>query len=218
MKRLLKSINRFKNDTITMFKEFFNKKTTIKQIANMLSFIRLLLVIPILILIIIYFNNKSNSILIITGVLALIGGITDYFDGRIARKYNSYSDYGKQIDQIADKTFATTLSILLIAINKYFAITLIMELLIIIINALYNIKYKNINNDSNIIGKLKQWPLFALLFMGFLSNINTTFYNITFILFVITTFMQLLTILSYIEKHTKEIKKFITSKIKGTKN
>lgn len=218
MKRLLKSINRFKNDTITMFKEFFNKKTTIKQIANMLSFIRLLLVTPILILIIIYFNNKSNSILIITGVLALIGGITDYFDGRIARKYNSYSDYGKQIDQIADKTFATTLSILLIAINKYFAITLIMELLIIIINALYNIKYKNINNDSNIIGKLKQWPLFALLFMGFLSNINTTFYNITFILFVITTFMQLLTILSYIEKHTKEIKKFITSKIKGTKN
>lgn len=212
MKHLINNIKAFNKDTITMFKELFNKKTFIKQLANMLSFIRLLLIIPILILIIIYLNNKSTIILIITGILALIGGITDYFDGKIARKYKTVSDYGKKLDQISDKTFATTLSLLLITINKYFIITLILELLIIITNALFNLKFKNINNDSNMIGKLKQWPLFALLFMGFISNINEFLYNITLFLFILTTIMQLLTILSYINKHNKEIKIFIKSK------
>ena len=218
MKNLIKNIKTFNNGTLLMFKEFFCKKTFIKQLANMLSFLRLILVIPIFIIIVFYLNGGSEVLLIITGILALIGGFTDYLDGKCARKFNTFSEYGKKLDQISDKTFATTLSLLLISINHYFVITLIMELLIIIINALYNLKFNNINNDSNIIGKLKQWPLFAFLFMGFLSKINIIFYNITFILFVLTTLMQVLTILSYIEKHTKEIKNFITSKIKGTKN
>ena len=217
MHRLIKNIKKFNNGTILMFKELFNRKTFKLQIANLLSFIRLLLVIPIFILIIVYFSTNSKCILITTGLLALIGGITDLFDGMIARHYHAYSDYGKSIDQIADKTFATTLSLLLLSINKYFIITLILELLIIIINALFNLKFKNINNDSNIIGKLKQWPLFALLFIGFFSKLNNIFYNIACILFILTTIMQLLTILSYIDKHNKEIKQFIKIKIKGTK-
>ena len=217
MHRLIKNIKKFNKGTILMFKELFNKKTYKLQLANFLSFIRLLLVIPILILIIIYIFNNSNTTLIITGILALIGGITDYFDGICARKFKAFSEYGKLLDQIADKTFATTLSLLLLTINAYFVIIFILEILIIIINALFNLKFKNINNDSNIIGKIKQWPLFALLFVGFLSKLNIFFYKITYILFAITVFLQLLTILSYINKHNKEIKIFIKSKIKGTK-
>ncbi len=217
MSRLINNIKKFNNETLLMFKELFNKKTYKNQIANILSFIRLLLVIPILILLIVYFNTNNIIILITTGILALIGGITDFLDGRFARKFNTYSDYGKRIDQISDKTFATTLSLFLISINFYFIFILILELLIIIINALFNLKFNNINNDSNLIGKLKQWPLFALLFVGFLSKINNIFYNITLILFILTIIMQLLTLISYINKHNKEIKKFIKAKIKGTK-
>ena len=218
MKNLIKNINIFISGTKLMFKEFFNKQTNKKQRANMWSFFRLILVIPIFIIIIFYFISKNNVLLLITGILTLLGGLSDYLDGKCARKYNSFSEYGKKLDQIADKTFATTLSLLLLSINNFFIITFLLELLIIIINALYNIKYKNINNDSNMVGKLKQWPLFTLLIMGFLSQINKDIYNITFVLFVVTTGMQILTILSYIEKHTKEIKNYITSKIKGTKN
>lgn len=218
MKSLIKNINIFISGTKLMFKEFFNKQTNKKQRANMWSFFRLILVIPIFIIIIFYFISKNNVLLLITGILTLLGGLSDYLDGKCARKYNSFSEYGKKLDQIADKTFATTLSLLLLSINNFFIITFLLELLIIIINALYNIKYKNINNDSNMVGKLKQWPLFTLLIMGFLSQINKDIYNITFVLFVVTTGMQILTILSYIEKHTKEIKNYITSKIKGTKN
>lgn len=218
MKKLVKNIRLFILETKLMFQEFFHKKTFKKQLANMLSFLRLLLIIPIFILIVFYLNNHDIQFLIITGILSLIGGITDYFDGKIARKYNTVSEFGKKLDQISDKTFASILSLILISVSKYFIIIFLMELLIIIINALYNLKYPDINNDSNIIGKLKQWPLFALLFIGFFANVNSTFYNITVILFYLTVFMQFLTILSYISKHTREIKTYLTSKIKGTKN
>lgn len=217
MKKLIKNIKIFISGTKKMFKEFFHKKTCKKQIANVLSFIRLVLIIPVSILICFYLSNNNKTLLIITGVLTLIGGITDFFDGKCARKFNASSEYGKKLDQIADKTFASILSLLLITIHPYFIIVFLMELLIIITNALYNLKYPDINNDSNFIGKLKQWPLFALLFVGFLSKLDNTFLNITVILFYLTVVMQILTILSYIGKHTKEIKKYIAKKIKGTK-
>ena len=218
MKNLKKNILIFINGTKIMFKEFFHKKTNKMQRANMWSFLRLILVIPISIFVILYFNTNNDSLLIIIGIMALIGGISDYFDGRCARKYNSFSEYGKKLDQIADKLFSSVLSIFLTLINPIFIVIFIMELLIIIINGLFNLKYRNINNDSNIIGKLKQWPLFSLLFISFFSNINKIIYHITFVLFIITAFMQLLTILSYIDKHNKEIKKDIKLKIKSTKN
>lgn len=217
MKVLRKNIIEFLMGTKLMFKEFFHKKTNKRQRANMWSFLRLVLVIPIIITILIYFKSNNEKLLLIVGILALVGGVSDYFDGKCARKYNSFSEYGKKLDQIADKTFSSVLAISLTFINKYFIITFIMELLIIIINALFNLKYKNINNDSNKVGKLKQWPLFGLLFIGFFSNINSIIYNITFVLFILTTFMQFLTILSYIDKHNREIKQFIKTKIKGTK-
>ena len=218
MKKLKNTILEFVNGTITMFKEFFNKQTNKKQRANMWSFTRLVLVIPILFTFVLYIKSNNDNFLIVAGILALFGGITDYFDGKSARKYNSSSDYGKKLDQISDKTFCGVLSICLTLIYHLFIVTLVMEILIILINSLFNLKFPNINNDSNIIGKIKQWPLFALLFIGFFTIVNPKLYNIVFILFIMTTVMQVLTILSYIDKHNKEIKNILSFKIKGTKN
>lgn len=216
MKKLKKTILEFIDGTTTMFKEFFKKDTNKKQRANMWSFTRLILVVPILITFFIYIINKKDIFIIISGSLALIGGITDYFDGKSARKYNSTSDYGKKLDQIADKTFCGSLSVCLAILHHLFIITLIMEVLIIIINSIFNLKYPEINNDSNMIGKIKQWPLFILLFIGFLSVIYPKLYKLAFILFLITTIMQMFTILSYINKHVKEIQNILSKKLKGT--
>ena len=41
--------------------------------------------------------------LVICSVLFVIAAVTDFFDGRIARKYNLTSDLGKVMDAIADK-------------------------------------------------------------------------------------------------------------------
>lgn len=212
MKKAKTYIIEFIKGTKTMFKEFFNKNTNKMQRANMWSFTRLVLVIPIVTMALLYFFTKNSDMLVITGVLALFGGITDYYDGKSARKYNSFSEYGKKLDQIADKTFCGSLSISLTLIKPIYIITFIMELLIVLINTIFNLKFKDINNDSNIIGKVKQWPLFLLLFVGFFSVLNPIIYKISIVLLILTTVMQLATIISYIDKHTKEIKNILTLK------
>lgn len=50
---------------------------------------------------------------IIAGVLFMIGSITDFLDGYIARKYNMVTDFGKVMDAIADKMLVNGVLIIL---------------------------------------------------------------------------------------------------------
>ena len=50
---------------------------------------------------------------IIAGVLFIIGSLTDFFDGRIARKYNMVTDFGKMVDAISDKMLTNSLLVIL---------------------------------------------------------------------------------------------------------
>lgn len=52
---------------------------------------------------------------IIAGVLFIIGSLTDFFDGRIARKYNMVTDFGKMVDAISDKMLTNSLLVILAA-------------------------------------------------------------------------------------------------------
>jgi len=50
---------------------------------------------------------------IIAGVLFIIASLTDFFDGRVARKYNMVTDFGKMVDAISDKLLTNTVLIIL---------------------------------------------------------------------------------------------------------
>lgn len=58
-------------------------------------------------------NAVLDVKLLIVAVLFVIASITDFFDGRIARKYNLVTDYGKVMDAIADKLLVNGLLIVL---------------------------------------------------------------------------------------------------------
>ncbi len=50
---------------------------------------------------------------IIAGVLFIIASLTDFIDGKVARKYNMVTDFGKMIDAISDKLLTNTLIVVL---------------------------------------------------------------------------------------------------------
>ena len=54
---------------------------------------------------------------IIAGVLFIIASLTDFIDGKVARKYNMVTDFGKMIDAISDKILTNTLIVVLACDN-----------------------------------------------------------------------------------------------------
>ena len=55
---------------------------------------------------------------IIAGILFIVASITDFFDGRVARKYNYVTDFGKMIDAISDKVLTNSVLIILACNHK----------------------------------------------------------------------------------------------------
>ena len=196
-----------KTGTITMFREFFKKDTNKKQRANMLTFTRLIIPIITLITSIIAIFTASIPLFIATGAIAGMGAVTDYLDGKSARKHGTSSEYGKLLDQVSDKFFAGILGINLLFINPMYIMILLGEAIIASINIAYKFKNKKLNINSTMIGRIKEWPLFITLALGFLSTINPVFLTISNTSILITTLFQLTTATSYIESNNKEIRR-----------
>ena len=78
--------------------------TMIRFVPNILTFARLALTIVFLAMILHSgeVENKS-TFLTIAFVLFVIAGLTDIIDGKIARKYNVTSKFGRMVDPLADK-------------------------------------------------------------------------------------------------------------------
>ncbi len=75
-------------------------------IPNLLSFLRIVIV-PVFA----YFFVKGNAWLVVA--MLAVSGISDFLDGKIARRFNQVSDLGKVLDPVADKLTQITLAVLL---------------------------------------------------------------------------------------------------------
>jgi len=76
----------------------------VKFVPNILTFSRLVLTIVFLIMIL-YSPGVENkgAFLTLAFVLFVIAGLTDIIDGRIARRYNVTTKFGRMVDPLADK-------------------------------------------------------------------------------------------------------------------
>ncbi len=87
-----------------------------KYLPNALSFLRIALIIPVVVL----YCIGTDLCFILSLVFLVLSMITDFFDGRIARKYNLVSNFGKGLDGIADKILQ--LGMMLCIVIRYFQI------------------------------------------------------------------------------------------------
>lgn len=89
---------------------FDNVKELLKgwnTIPNWLSYIRIILVPVFAVL---YCNGGDVQRIAALLILA-VSGLTDFFDGKIARRFNQVSDLGKMLDPVADKITQITLAV-----------------------------------------------------------------------------------------------------------
>ena len=69
------------------------------NLPNKLTLLRILL-IPVFVILML---SQVSNFFLISCVIFIIASITDFLDGKIARKYNLVTDFGKFMDPLADK-------------------------------------------------------------------------------------------------------------------
>ena len=157
------------------------------NIPNLLSISRLFFVFPLIVFLEI---NRPFYVFI----LIIIGGLTDYFDGLIARKFNLKTRLGAILDPLSDKVFYLIPLVFLCKNNliPFWSLSLILfrEL---IISSLRNLSKDGL--PASKLGKFKTFfffisviTFFSPLKISFLNNFALVFYWIGFFL----TFMTLL--------------------------
>ena len=77
-------------------------KKTALNVPNTLSLVRCLLV-PVFVVALLFMRDVAIWGCIVPAIIYIITGLTDMLDGKIARKYNLVTDFGKFIDPLADK-------------------------------------------------------------------------------------------------------------------
>ena len=83
-------------------------------IPNLLCVIRIILVPVFAVLFIHGYNVDDQRYKIAAVIVLIISGLTDFFDGKIARRFNQVSELGKILDPVADKITQLTLAVMLL--------------------------------------------------------------------------------------------------------
>ncbi len=170
-----------------------NLKTIIKNyknwVPNLLTGMRIILT-PIIIIL----GIMKQIPLVI--VFASIAAITDFLDGKLARKWNTVSEIGAKLDAVADKVFAIGLSICLTSLFSLLWIIVVLETILAFINLYFH--YKSGKTESLFIGKIKTTCLFitilCILCSHFLPNIKGIVQGFMYVCMN----LQILCILEYI--------------------
>ena len=112
---------------------------------------------------------------IIAGILFIVASITDFLDGKIARKYNLVTDLGKMLDSIADKILVN--SVLIILASSGF-ISPIIPVVIIVRDSIVNSIKMIAGNKGNVVAAIYTGKIKAACLM--IGIVLTLFYNLPF--------------------------------------
>ena len=109
------------------------KKEDFLKLPNILTYIRILLV-PVFIYV--FLNAITTLDFLLAGLIVVVSGLTDLFDGLIARRFHIITDLGKVLDPIADKLMQAAMFLCVIIrgwdVKSVFNVLLIISILFVI--------------------------------------------------------------------------------------
>ena len=116
--------------------------------------------IPFFVFFLLWQNGENYTFRMIALALFIIASLTDLLDGKIARKYNLVTNFGKFMDPLADKLLVCSALICLIELNALPA-----WMVIIIISREFIISgFRLIASDNGVVIAASYWGKFKTTF------------------------------------------------------
>lgn len=152
-----------------------------------------------------YFEGYGNYVAV---VIFIIASITDFLDGKIARKYNLVTNFGKFMDPLADKLLVSSALISLIALNKIPA-----WIVIVIIAREFIISgFRLVAADNGVVIAASYWGKFKTTFqmiMIILLILDLPFAYMDIVNNIVVYVALILTVVSLVDYIFKNYKVFI---------
>ena len=189
-----------------------------RKIANILTVFRILAAFIIILLL---GGNINAVVLTIVFVVFILAAVSDYFDGYLARKYQSVSDFGKIMDPVSDKVLIISvfgMFCYLGMFNIFFVLLIALREILITFARLYVLKRKKITIAAGPSGKLKTFiqslVIVAVFGALFLEVLDSGFvYKNSLYYMIINICMMILVAITYISAafYIKKLRQLITS-------
>ena len=140
------------------------------NLPNKLTIFRIILIVPFVVLLLgkgsdwgwynALFGGIWEYVDYISLVIFIVASLTDLIDGKIARKYNLVTNFGKFMDPLADKLLVSAAMIALVELNRIPA-----WVVIIIISREFIISgFRLVASDNNVVIAAGYWGKFKTVF------------------------------------------------------
>lgn len=175
------------------------------NLPNKLTILRVIM-IPFFVLALLYNGGENQTLRYVAAAIFIIASLTDILDGKIARKYNLVTNFGKFMDPLADKLLVCSALICLVELKELPA-----WMVIVIISREFIISgFRLVASDNGVVIAASYWGKFkttfqmiavVLLIVGIpaLSMVTTAVVWIALVLTVIS-------LVDYIAKNVNVLK------------
>ena len=175
------------------------------DLPNKLTILRVIM-IPFFVLTLLYDGGENQTLRYVAAAIFIIASLTDMLDGKIARKYNLVTNFGKFMDPLSDKLLVCSALICLVELKELPA-----WMVIVIISREFIISgFRLVASDNGVVIAASYWGKFkttfqmiavVLLILGIpsLSMVTTAVVWIALVLTVIS-------LVDYITKNVNVLK------------
>lgn len=169
------------------------------NLPNKLTIFRVILVIPFVALMLNGYDLWAVAVFI-------IASLTDLLDGKIARKYNLITDFGKFMDPLADKLLVCAAMICLVEMGRLPA-----WMVIVIISREFIISgFRLVASDNGVVIAASYWGKFKttfqmLMIIVLILNLGGVFDMIGLVLTWIALILTVVSLIDYLMKNKQVI-------------
>ena len=184
------------------------------NLPNKLTIFRVILIVPFVVILLGGEAGWFGSNMLIPDFIALaifiIASLTDLFDGKIARKRNLVTNFGKFMDPLADKLLVCAAMIALVELKRIPA-----WVVIVIISREFIISgFRLIASDNNVVIAASYWgkfkTTFQMIMVGMMLSNLSAFFRwfgiLTDIVMWVALVLTIISLVDYIAKNKDVLK------------